>query len=158
MSINVCSVCNVFWDWMLQKSEIYKWRIPRKFPQELYPIQIRRAGRILAMYLMYIDHRTKCAASYIHSHPMSQPPILNIIFPLSIPKGRLRAHGTVLVRREGTITSVDDLWSGYLLSSSAGDLACGIQRDGSYFDSPNTGRRKLFCRYFNFFTLITKLT
>ena len=102
-----------------------------------------RNGRILAMCLVCTDHRTNFAPSYIHFDHMSHPPILNVICPLSTPKGRLRAHGNVLVRKEGTITSVDDLWSGYLLSRSAGDLARGIQRDGSYFDSPSTGRRKL---------------
>jgi len=77
--------------------------------------------------------------------------------PTPWPKGRLRAHGTVLVCSEGTITSVEDLWSGYLLSRSAGDLACGIQRDGSYFESPNTGKSDLHFRRSTFFSLITSL-
>jgi hypothetical protein len=116
-----------------------------------------RTGRILAMYLVYTDRRTKCVASYIHSHPMSPPPTLHVILPLSTPKGRLRAHGTVLVRREGTITSVDVLWYGYLMSRSAGDPACGIQRDGSYFDSSKQGRSSLHFRCSTFFTFITRL-
>lgn len=79
-------------------------------------------------------------------HLMPQPPILHVIFPLSTPRRRLRAHGTVLASREGTITSVDDLWSGYLSSRGAGDLACGIQRYGSYFEPPNSGTRNLYFR------------
>jgi len=46
-------------------------------------------------------NETKCAAHYVPSHQMSHPPTLNVIFPLSTPRGRLRAHGTVLVRKEG---------------------------------------------------------
>ena len=147
----------VFWEWMLEKSDIYKWRIPRKFPQDLYPIPVRNdwsySGYVLGVH--WPLDQVYCFLLRL-PHPMSQPPILHVIFPLSTPRRRLRAHGTVLVSREGTITSVEDLWSGYLLSRGAGNLTCGIQSDRSYFDSPNTGTRNLHFRYCTFFTLITK--
>jgi hypothetical protein len=130
---------------MLEKSNVYEWRIPRKFPQEHYPTQIKKDWSILAMHLVFTDCRTKCTASYINPlSPLPQLSIRKVIFSLSTPRGRLLAHGTVFVYKERTITTVDDLWSGYLLSHSGGDQACVIQLDGPCFESPNTGRRNVF--------------
>jgi hypothetical protein len=135
----------VFWDWMLEKSDVYEWIIPRKFPQEYYPTQIRKDWSILTMHLVFTDCRTKCTASYMNPlSPLSQHSIRKVIFSLSTPRGRLLAHGTVFVYKEQTITTVDDLWAGYSMSRSGGDQARVIQLDGPYFDSPNTGRRNLF--------------
>ena len=137
---------------------MYEWRIPRKFPQERYPIQIIKYWPYSGNVLLFTDHRTKFTAFYINPFLlMSLLPLLNVIFPLSTPKGRLLAHDTVLVGRKGGITSADDLCSGHLLPHSRGDQACGIRREGPYLDSPDTGTRNIFLKNFPFITLITLL-